>query len=59
MEGAYGPTDGYPRKFAHLDKDVEKYTGMKPDELSRKIRELEQQMFKHAQGLEFEEAAKL
>ena len=32
---------------------------MKPDELTKKIRELEQQMFKHAQDLEFEEAAKL
>jgi len=35
------------------------YAGMKPEELSKKIKELEQQMFKHAQDLEFEEAAKL
>ena len=35
------------------------YARMKPNELAKKIREREQQMFKHAQDLEFEEAANL
>jgi excinuclease ABC subunit B len=59
MEGAYGSAGGSPRKFAKVAEEAMQYAGMKPDELSRKIRELEQQMFKHAQDLEFEEAAKL
>ena len=59
MEGAYGSAGGSPRRFAKVAEDVVQYASMKPDELSRKIRELEQQMFKHAQDLEFEEAARL
>ena len=59
MEGAYGPAGGSPRKFAQVAEEVAQYAGMKPDELAKKIREIEQQMFKHAQNLEFEEAAKL
>jgi len=59
MEGAYGSAAGSPRKFARVAEGLVQYASMKPDELSRKIRELEQQMFKHAQDLEFEEAARL
>jgi excinuclease ABC subunit B len=59
MEGAYGPAAGSARKFARVAEETMQYAGMKPEELSRKIRELEQQMFKHAQDLEFEEAARL
>jgi len=46
-------------QFAQVAEEVAQYAGMKPDELAKKIREIEQQMFKHAQNLEFEEAAKL
>jgi excinuclease ABC subunit B len=59
MEGAYGSAGGSPRKFAQVAEEAMQYAGMKPDELVKKIKELEQQMFKHAQDLEFEEAAKL
>ena len=59
MEGAYGYAAGSPRKFAKVAEEALQYAGMKPEELARKIRELEQQMFKHAQDLEFEEAARL
>jgi len=59
LEGAYGSAGGSPRKFARAAEEVVHYARMKPEELSRKIRELEQQMFKHAQDLEFEEAARL
>jgi len=59
MEGAYGSAGGSPRKFAKVAEEVVQYARMKPEELSRKIRQLEQQMFKHAQDLEFEEAARL
>jgi excinuclease ABC subunit B len=59
MEGAYGSAGGSPRNFAKVAEETVQYAGMKPDELAKKIRELEQQMFKHAQDLEFEEAAKI
>jgi excinuclease ABC subunit B len=59
MEGAYGSAGGSPRKFAKVAEEAIQYAGMKPEELSKTIKELEQQMFKHAQDLEFEEAAKL
>ena len=59
MEGAYGSAGGSPRKFAQVAEEAMQYAGMKPEELAKKIKELEQQMFKHAQDLEFEEAAKL
>ncbi len=59
MEGAYGSAGGSPRKFAKVAEEAMQYAGMKPDELIKKVRDLEQQMFKHAQNLEFEEAAKL
>ena len=59
MEGAYGSAGGSPRKFAKVAEETVQYAGMKPNELTKKIRELEQQMFKHAQDLEFEEAAQL
>ena len=57
MEGAYGSAGGSPRNFAKVAEEVVQYAAMKPNELAKKIRELEQQMFKHAQDLEFEEAA--
>ena len=59
MEGAYGSAGGSPRKFAKVAEETMQYAGMMPNELAKKIRELEQQMFKHAQDLEFEEAAQL
>jgi excinuclease ABC subunit B len=59
MEGAYGSAGGSPRKFAKVAEEAIQYAGMKPEELSKTIKELEQQMFKHAQDLEFEEAARL
>jgi excinuclease ABC subunit B len=59
MEGAYGPAAASARKFARVAEEAIQYASMKPDELAKKIKELEQQMFQHAQELEFEEAAKL
>jgi excinuclease ABC subunit B len=59
MEGAYGPAAASARKFARVAEEAIQYASMKPDELAKKIKELEQQMFQHAQDLEFEEAARL
>ena len=40
------------------EEEIE-YASLSPAELEKKIEQLEQQMFNHAQNLEFEEAAKL
>jgi excinuclease ABC subunit B len=59
MEGAYGPAAASARKFARVAEEEIEYGKMSPKELAKKITQLEQQMYQHAQNLEFEEAAKL
>ena len=59
MEGAYGPAGGSPRDFARVAEEVVEYAALTPEQLARKVHQLEQQMFRHAQDLEFEEAARL
>ena len=59
MEGAYGPAGGSPRDFARVAEETVEYAGLTPEQLARKVHQLEQQMFRHAQDLEFEEAARL
>ena len=46
---------GVQRKGAYAT-DV---TNLSPDALSRKLKQMEQQMYRHARDLEFEEAARL
>jgi len=59
MEGAYGPAAPSAQKFAKVAEETLTYATLSPDELQKKIRQLEQQMFEHAQNLEFEAAARL
>ena len=59
MEGAYGPAVPSAQKFAKVAEETLTYATLTPDELQKKIHQLEQQMFEHAQNLEFEEAARL
>jgi len=59
MEGAYGPAAASARKFARIAEEEIEYGKMSPRELAKKITQLEQQMYQHAQNLEFEEAAKI
>ena len=40
-------------------KPASDYTSLTPEQAIRKIKKLEQEMFKHARNLEFEEAARL
>jgi excinuclease ABC subunit B len=58
MEGAYGSAAS-AGKFARIAEEEIEYASMTPAQLGRKIEQLEQQMYNHAQNLEFEEAAKL
>ncbi|NCT67339.1 MAG: excinuclease ABC subunit UvrB [Rhodanobacteraceae bacterium] len=55
-EGARGRGRGAARKVAEPAPD---YHLLTPDQIAAKIRQLEAQMYKHAQDLEFEDAARV
>ncbi len=59
MEGARpgGPVSA--REFARVAEEEAEYSAMPPEVLARRIKQLEEQMFRHARDLEFEEAARL
>ncbi|MGR8920304.1 MAG: excinuclease ABC subunit UvrB [Gammaproteobacteria bacterium] len=60
MEGAYAPGAGASRRPARkaAEKQAE-YHGLSDEALMKKVKQLEEQMYRHARDLEFEEAAKL
>ena len=59
MEGARsGPVTGVQR-YARVAEELVEYAGLPPEKLARKLRQLEKQMYQHAQNLEFEDAARL
>jgi excinuclease ABC subunit B len=45
--------------YAHVAEETAAYAHESPAALARKIKQLEQAMYRHARDLEFEEAAKL
>ncbi|MDH5407408.1 MAG: excinuclease ABC subunit UvrB [Gammaproteobacteria bacterium] len=59
MEGAYAARSGTPQDFARIAEEIHQYNEMTPEMLAKKIKALEEQMYQHAQDLEFEEAARL
>jgi excinuclease ABC subunit B len=57
LEGAYSDAArGAQRKIAEPAAD---YSSMRPDQIIRRIKKLEQEMLRHARNLEFEQAARL
>ena len=56
MDGAYSNT---AKRFAKIAEEQAEYEGLTPKEFKKKVAELEQEMYKHAQNLEFEEAANI
>ncbi|HZN26428.1 MAG TPA: helicase-related protein, partial [Burkholderiales bacterium] len=57
LEGAYSDASGAKqRKVAEPGAD---YSLLTPEQASKRIKKLEQEMFKHARNLDFEEAAKI
>ena len=54
MHAGYETLSGAALKAA---EEAAQYQAMRPDQLAKKIRQLEKQMLKHAQDLEFEQAA--
>ncbi|MDQ7015422.1 MAG: excinuclease ABC subunit UvrB [Gammaproteobacteria bacterium] len=59
MEGARPGGPDTPEHFAKIAEDVAKYAKLTPKQLAAQLKKLEKKMFKHAQELEFEEAAKV
>ncbi len=59
MEGAYPGAPQTAQEYAKAAEEMAEYEAMTPAKLAKKIKDLEQQMFKHAQNLEFEEAARV
>ena len=57
MEGARAGVPGTSRRFAKVAESLGEYAAMTPSMLAARLRKLEQQMYKHAGNLEFEEAA--
>ncbi|MDZ7736176.1 MAG: excinuclease ABC subunit UvrB [Gammaproteobacteria bacterium] len=57
MEGAYG--EARRREWVKVAEEDSEYETMAPETVMKKIRQLEEQMYKHARDLEFEEAAKI
>jgi len=59
MEGARtGPVVPAAR-FARVAEEVSVYAAMTPEQIRKKVSELEREMYRHAENLEFEEAARL
>jgi excinuclease ABC subunit B len=59
MEGAYSDPYRGPAKVTASAEPGAHYVALSPDQLRRRIKQLEEQMYAHARDLEFEEAARL
>ncbi|MEQ6341278.1 MAG: excinuclease ABC subunit UvrB [Gammaproteobacteria bacterium] len=59
MEGAYPGSPGSPKQYAQIADEIATYAALSPEKLMQKIKKLEQQMYKHARDLEFEEAGRI
>jgi excinuclease ABC subunit B len=58
MEAAYPGAPMPARKFARVAEEQAEYATLSPEQMARRIRELEKKMHEHARNLEFEEAAR-
>ncbi|MEX2480601.1 MAG: excinuclease ABC subunit UvrB [Gammaproteobacteria bacterium] len=59
MEGAYAPGAGGARREARAAERRAEYRGLSGDAALKKIKQLEERMYRHARDLEFEDAARL
>lgn len=53
------PEKGGRRPLSKVAEEAAKYASLSPQQLAKRIHQIEQAMYKHAQNLEFEEAARL
>ncbi|GAB6041055.1 excinuclease ABC subunit UvrB [Endothiovibrio diazotrophicus] len=59
LEGAVPGAPMSPRQYAKVAEESAPYVAMGPEQVGKKLKELEQTMYEHARNLEFEEAAKV
>ncbi|MBT8047351.1 MAG: excinuclease ABC subunit UvrB [Xanthomonadales bacterium] len=59
MEGAHEEPGRRGRRMARVAEEEARYEGVTPENLGRAVAELEKKMFKHAEHLEFEDAARV
>jgi excinuclease ABC subunit B len=59
MEGAYRGEARTPKEYARVAEEVLEYVALPPERAAKALQSLERRMYKHAENLEFEEAAKL
>ena len=56
MDGAYSNA---AKRYAKVAEEQAEYEGLTTKQFKKKVEQLEQEMYKHAQNLEFEEAANI
>ncbi|MEJ2308786.1 MAG: excinuclease ABC subunit UvrB [Gammaproteobacteria bacterium] len=59
MEGAYPGAPMKAKQYAKVAQEMAEYASLTPSQMMKKVKELEKQMYRHAENLEFEEAAKI
>ncbi|MCP5424102.1 MAG: excinuclease ABC subunit UvrB [Gammaproteobacteria bacterium] len=59
LEGAHAGAPLPARQYAQVAEEAAEYAALSPAALLKKIKQMEQRMYRHARDLEFEEAAKL
>ncbi len=59
MEGARPGAPATAQKYARVAEAAAEYAALSPKQMARRIKQLEDQMYRHARDLEFEEAARV
>jgi excinuclease ABC subunit B len=59
MEGAYPGAQMNAKRYAKVAEEELEYAELTPKQMAKRIHQLEEQMYRHAQNLEFEEAARI
>ncbi len=59
MEGAYPGAQVPAQRYARVAEEVAEYAALTAEQMSRRLKALEKQMYQHARDLEFEEAARI
>ncbi len=59
MEGARPGAPTTAKKYAQVAEAAAEYASLTPKQMAKRIKQLEDQMYRHARDLEFEEAAKV
>ena len=59
MEGARTGAPMSPKSYARVAEEEAEYAAMSPQQMAKRIKSLEKEMYLHARNLEFEEAARV